>query len=263
MPDDQAPEKRALLEHFGAKVTIVPCCSIANENHYVNQARKRAMEVNGIFLNQFENEANTKAHYQDTGPEIWKQMNGQINAFVMSAGTGGTIAGVSRFLKEKQPDVLIVLADPIGSALHNRVEFGVCFTSQQQERRQRKHRYDSIVEGVGLDRVTRNFEQARIDKSEKVSDQEILDMACWLLQHEMLFVGSSSALNLVATCRTARSLPEGSRVVTVVCDSGHRHLSRFWNKAFIDGHRGTSSSDEEILMWPASNVIPSCLHSLL
>lgn len=257
MPDDQASEKRLLLEQFGANITTVPCCSIANENHYVNRARKRASELNGIFLNQFENEANSEAHYQDTGPEIWKQMDKEIDAFVMSAGTGGTIAGVSRFLKEQNPNVLIVLADPEGSSLHNRVEFGVCFTPQQQERHQRKHRYDSIVEGVGLDRVTRNFEQACIDRSEKVSDQEIIDMAHWVLQNEMLFVGSSSALNLVAACRTATKMAEGSRVVTVICDQGYRHLSRFWNRLFIDGHKGTS--DEIPLVWPSIDVIPACV----
>ena len=114
-------------------------------------------------MDQFENEANFNAHYAETGPEIWAQTKGNVNAFVMSAGTGGTIAGVSRYLKSKKNDIKIVLADPNGSSLFNKVKFGVCYAHQQSERTVKKHRYDSIVEGVGLDRITANFDRAVID----------------------------------------------------------------------------------------------------
>ena len=147
MPDDQAAEKRILLERLGASVTVVPCCGISNTDHYVNAARKLAMEMNGIFMDQFENRANFEAHFRETGPEIWEQSGREIDAFVMSAGTGGTIAGVSRYLKARKPSVGVYLADPDGSSLLHRVKFGVCFTHQQKERKIKKHRYDSIVEG--------------------------------------------------------------------------------------------------------------------
>mmetsp|Transcript_13065 Transcript_13065/g.13119 ORF Transcript_13065/g.13119 Transcript_13065/m.13119 type:complete len:417 (+) Transcript_13065:141-1391(+) len=233
MPDDQSTEKQRLLQRLGAIVHIVPCCAISNPNHYVNTAKRLAKEINGVFINQFENLDNYIIHEIETGPEIWQQTNGQIDAFVMSAGTGGTIAGVSRYLKSRRASIQVILADPQGSSLYSRVTHGVCFTSQQTERRVRKHRYDSIVEGVGLDRITANFERALIDRGERVSDEEVLHMAHWLLQTEGLFVGSSSSLNVVAACRVARQLGPGHTIVTIICDSGQRHLSRFWNPDYV------------------------------
>lgn len=242
MPDDQAEEKRRLLRTLGAQVTVVPCCAIANQEHYVNTARRLAEELQGFFVNQFENEANYRVHYEHTGPEIWQQTEGELQAFVMSSGTGGTIAGVSRFLKEMNPSIRVVLADPTGSSLCNKVRHNVCYTSQQSERRIRKHRYDSIVEGVGLDRITANFSAALIDEAYSSSDQEVVEMAHALLRLEGLFVGSSSALNLSVACRVAASLPEGSTVVTVICDNGSRHLSRLWSEDYIVQEAG--------LRWP-------------
>jgi cysteine synthase A len=260
MPDDQALEKKKLLEKLGATVTIVPCCAIANKNHCVNQARKLAADLQGFFVNQFENTTNYEIHYLETGPEIWKECNGQLDAFIMSAGTGGTIAGVSRyvlhycvllvifmfslcfrwyfrFLKEQSPSIQIILADPEGSSLFNKVQHNVCYTHQQSERKIRKHRYDSIVEGVGLDRVTQNFEQALIDHAYQIPDQSLVTVAHWLLHHEGIFVGSSSALNIAATIKTILSnkqlIHNGSTVVTVCCDYGNRHLSRFWNEEYL------------------------------
>lgn len=173
----------------------------------------------------------------------------------MSSGTGGTIAGVSNYLKSKDAKIRIVLADPQGSSLHMKVKFGVCYTPQQAERSLRKHRYDSIVEGVGLDRLTSNFSKAIIDDSYKSTDQEIVDMAHWLLNHEGIFVGSSSALNVSVAVKTALSLPEQSTVVTVICDSGQRHLSRLWNKEYV------ASYD---IRWPDDSklVLPECLRSI-
>lgn len=242
MPDDQASEKAKLLRQLGATVSITPCCSIANKDHYVNTARRLAQEGRGWFADQFENLANRRAHYTATGPEIWEQAEGRVDAFVMSAGTGGTIAGVSAFLKERHPAVRVVLADPFGSSLAARVQHGVCYATQQAEGRVRKHRYDSIVEGVGLDRVTANFSAALIDEAHTAGDQELLDMAHALLRLEGLFVGSSSALNLAVACKVAAALPRGSTVVTMVCDSGARHLSRFWSQDYI--------TDTAKLRWP-------------
>lgn len=137
-----------------------------------------------------------------------------------------------------------------GSSLFNKVKYGVCYTNQQSEKTLRRHRYDSIVEGVGLDRVTANFELALIDDAVKVGDQEILDTAHWLLEQEGLFVGSSTALNIAAACRTALALGPGHTVVTVACDSGTRHLSRLWNPDYVGNYH---------LTWPESGVTPDWL----
>lgn len=153
------------------------------------------------------------------------------------------------------PKTQIILADPQGSSLFHRVKSGVCYTSQQSERKLQRNRYDTIVEGVGIDRITANFECALIDDAIRVTDQELLDMAHWILEHEGLLIGSSSSLNIVATCLYAAKLRTehqnfGKRLVTVVCDSGTRHLSRFWNSEYVKKYN---------LQWPDKGVIPKCL----
>jgi cysteine synthase len=257
MPDDQALEKVRLLRQFGAEVEVVKPAGIANPAHYYNRARARAQELDGaVFMDQFETAANFRAHYEGTGPEMWAQLRDEFglrpDAFVMSAGTGGSLAGVSRCWKEKAAaegrgrDVRVFLVDPPGSALYNKVKHGVCYASQQRERGVRRHRYDTIAEGIGLDRITANFAEARVDDAFAVSDQEALDMAHFLLHHEGLFVGSSTAMNLVGAVLAARQLGpgHGHTVVTVLCDGGHRHLTRFWNPEFVGGVEG--------LVWPAA-----------
>jgi cysteine synthase A len=150
----------------------------------------------------------------------------------------------------------VVLVDPPGSSLYSKVAHGVAFAPEQSERSIRRHRYDTVAEGIGLDRVTRNLQAGldAIDDAVRVSDQEALDMAHWLLEHEGMWVGSSSAMNVVGAVRTARSLPPGSSIVTLVCDGGHRHVTRFWNRTFCVG-RG--------LAWPGDaepqDRIPECL----
>ena len=251
MPDDQSIEKRKKLEYLGAKVKVVENCSIANAKHYVNEARNLAADSlslkNGIHLNQFENLANTLAHEETTGPELLQQCP-DLDAFVMSAGTGGTIAGVSRCARRLERTkesngnrTEIVLADPQGSSLYHKVVNGVCFAPQQRERKLRKHRYDTLVEGVGLDRITANFDAADIDSAETVSDQEIVNMAHWLLHNDGLFVSSSTALNMVASLRVARRLGPGHTVVTIMCETGQRHFPRFWNPDYLA---------ERELIWP-------------
>ncbi|OQS01168.1 cysteine synthase [Achlya hypogyna] len=234
MPDDQAKEKSDLLEQFGATVEFVKPASIVNAKHYVNQARRRANEIpGGFFADQFENLANCDVHYRTTGREIWEQTNGKVDAFVMSAGTGGTIAGVSLYLKQQKPDIQVVLADPPGSSLYNKVRHNVCYAPQQSERTVKRHRYDTIAEGIGIDRLTANFTQAKIDDAYVVSDQEAVDMSRFLLHEEGIFVGSSSAMNCVAAVRVAKKLGPGHTIVTMLCDSGQRHLTKFWNKAHL------------------------------
>ncbi|KAI1077633.1 PALP-domain-containing protein [Whalleya microplaca] len=242
MPDDQSAEKSDLLHHLGATVERVPVAPITSPDHFVNLARRRAREhtestadeSRGFFADQFESRANFAAHLKSTGPEILYQTGGQLSAFVAGAGTGGTIAGVAKYLKEsaKLSALQVVLADPQGSGLYNKVRYGVMYSATEREGTRRRTQVDSIVEGVGINRVTENFEAARdlIDDAVKVSDAQACQMARWLVEHDGIFVGSSSAVNCVAAVVTALSLPEGSQVVTILCDSGTRHLSKFWKQ---------------------------------
>ncbi|PRT53878.1 Cysteine synthase 2 [Wickerhamiella sorbophila] len=238
VPDDTSAEKVALLEALGAVVHKVRPAGIADSGHYVNVARRLAQEVNddpsndtlAVFADQFETPVNWRAHYTTTGPEIWRQANGQLDAFVTGAGTGGTVAGVSRFLKENLPHVQVVVADPPGSGIYNRIKFGVMFDTAEREGKRRRHQVDTLVEGIGLNRVTANLAEALpyIDDAERVSDADSLAMAHHLVKHDGLFVGSSSAVNCVATYRLAKRLGPGHTLVTILCDSGSRHLSKFW-----------------------------------
>lgn len=205
MPSDQAIEKSDLLLKLGAVVERVPPASIVDPMHFVNRARTLAAQHTadpnrpgrGYFADQFENEANWQAHYEGTGPEIFRQCTGRLDAFVAGAGTGGTIAGVARYLKSRVPGVKVVLADPQGSGLYNRIKYGVMFDPKEREGTRRRHQVDSIVEGIGINRMTANFEAARelIDDAIKVSDNEALAMATWLVEMDGIFAGSSSAVN--------------------------------------------------------------------
>lgn len=241
MPNDQATEKSDLLLKLGAIVERVKPASIVDKSQFVNLARQRAAEHTaspskpgrGFFADQFENTANYLAHYQTTGPEIYSQTNGRLDAFVAGAGTGGTISGVSLYLKPRLPGLRVVLADPQGSGLYNKVKHGVMFSSTEREGTRRRHQVDSIVEGIGVNRVTANFEAGRelVDDAVKVTDEQAMRMARWLVENDGLFVGSSSCVNVVAAVQTALELGKGSRVVTILCDSGIRHLSKFWKFA--------------------------------
>jgi cysteine synthase len=262
LPDDQAAEKRTILRSLGAVVHVVPTAAISNPNHYVNVARRAAQlardgfHVRAVFVDQFENAANFGIHHDRTGPELWEQMGGRVDAFVMGSGTGGTIAGIATFLRSVHPEAEVVLVDPPGSALYHRIEHGVAYSVEQQERTVRKHRYDTLAEGIGSDRLTENLSLGLdcIDRAIRVPDQEAVDMAHWILKTEGLWMGSSSAMNLVGAVRTALTLPEDSRVVTVMCDGGQRHATRFWNPNFIL---------ERGLKWPEPDDVPGCLRSII
>lgn len=212
MPSDQAMEKSDLLLKLGASVDRVRPAPIIDQAHFVNQARNLAAEHTadpkragrGFFADQFETEANWRAHYEGTGPEIFEQCGGVLDAFVAGAGTGGTISGVAAFLKSKLPHVKIVLADPPGSGLFNRIKHGVMFHPQEKEGTRRRQQIDTIVEGIGLTRSTANFEAGRelIDDAVKVTDAQALAMAKWLVEKDGVFVGSSSAVN----CKCGKNL---------------------------------------------------------
>lgn len=236
MPDDAAVEKSQILEALGAEVERLRPVSIANPNHFVNVARRRAaFQPNAVFADQFENPANFRAHLL-TGQEIWEQSSGKVDAFVSGAGTGGTIAGVSAALKQRNPEIKVFLADPPGSGLYNRVTRGVMYTSEEAEGKRLKHPFDTITEGVGINRLTANFSMAKVDGAFKISDKESVEMAQYLLRNEGLFVGSSAAVNCVGAVKAARKLGPGHVIVTVLCDGGHRHLSKFHNKKYLETH---------------------------
>lgn len=242
MPDDQSFEKSDLLLHLGAVVERVTVAPITSPDHFVNLARRRAEEHEvknsdgslGFFANQFETDANWQAHNHGTGPEIWQQTNGQVDAFVAGAGTGGTISGIAKYFKEdcKLSSVKIILADPQGSGLFNKVKHGVMYSSTEKEGTRRRQQVDTMVEGIGINRVTENFEAGRelVDDAIKVSDEQACKMARWLVEKDGIFIGSSSAVNCVAAVIAAMALPQGSQVVTILCDSGTRHLSKFWKE---------------------------------
>ncbi|SCU92630.1 LAFA_0F11848g1_1 [Lachancea sp. 'fantastica'] len=242
LPDDTSAEKLSLLESLGAHINKVRPAGIVDPEQYVNAAQKacddlnnsQQTEVRGVFADQFENDANWRVHYNGTGPEIYRQLNGRIDVFVAGCGTGGTIAGVSKFLHEKLGTKLkVVLADPQGSGFYNRIKFGVMYDRVEQEGTRRRHQVDTIVEGIGLNRLTHNFSQgeAYIDDAVRVTDKQAIRMAKYLSVNDGLFIGSSTAINAVAVVKVARTVQPGSRIVIIACDSGTRHLSKFWKEA--------------------------------
>ena len=183
----------------------VPPAPIVDPMHFVNRARNLTADHTadpkrlgrGYFADRFENPANWQAHFEGTGPEILHQCRGKLGAFVAGAGTGGTIAGVAQFLKSKLPSVHVVIADPQGSGLFNRIKYGVMFDSLEKEGTRRRSQVDTIIEGIGINRVTANLEAGRelIDDAIKVSEEEALAMARWLVEKDGIFCGSSSSVN--------------------------------------------------------------------
>ncbi|KAJ3037661.1 hypothetical protein HK097_003439 [Rhizophlyctis rosea] len=246
MPDDQAKEKYELLEKLGATVEKVRPVSIVDKNHFVNLARRRAEEMNekaareggprGYFCDQFENLANYHVHFTTTGPELLSQTNGHISALVLGAGTGGTLSGLTHFLKPQIPSLLSVLADPQGSGLYHKVKHNIMYSPTEAEGTRRRYQVDTVVEGVGINRLTKNFEKVAkgwIDEAVKVTDREAVEMSRFLVKRDGLFVGSSSAVNCVAAVRIARQLGPGHTIVTLINDSGTRHLTKFWSDEYI------------------------------
>ena len=193
------------------------------------------------LLKRMQNLSNFDAHYDTTGPEIWRQTNGEIDAFVAGAGTGGTLAGTGSFLKQSKPNLKIILADPQGSGLYHRVKNGVMYAQTEAEGKRRRYQTDTVVEGIGINRITANMEKGLdlIDDAIKVTDFEAVIMSRHLVEHDGLFLGSSSAVNLLAACRLAKSyskLGGKKMIVTILCDSGTRHYSKFWNDEYLLKH---------------------------
>jgi cysteine synthase A len=223
MPDNQSPEKAALLRKLGAEVRIVPTVPYSHLDHYQKLAPRIAADLGAAVGNQFDNTANRDVHYTTTGPEIWRDTEGRIDAFTCATGTGGTLAGVSRYLKQQKPGIRIVLADPLGSALHDWVRHGELRSTGSS----------AVTEGIGIGRVTANLEGSPIDDAVRIEDPEIVRTTYALLHEEGLFLGSTSGTNVAAAIRVARELGPGHTVVTILCDGGSRYLSRFYDPDWL------------------------------
>ncbi len=224
MPDYQAPEKYQIIETLGAELRKVPAVPYSNPNQYQKVAGRLAAELpNAIWANQFDNTANRLAHFESTGPEIWNDTGGKIDAFCAATGTGGTLAGVAAYLKSMSPRILTVLVDPPGSALYHYVKDGELKTDGGS----------SITEGIGTGRVTANLEGAPIDDALRISDAETVSFVYRLLREEGLLLGSTAGINVAAAVRIARGLGPGHTIVTVLCDGGAKYQSRLFNKAWI------------------------------
>ncbi|CEP23823.1 CYK2 [Cyberlindnera jadinii] len=241
LPDDTSPDKLALFDTLGAGLVKVKPASIVDPDQYVNSAKKAAdklnssdSEKNGVFADQFENDSNWRVHFNTTGPEIYRQLQGKVDYFIAGCGTGGTIAGVSKYLKSKLSNVTTILADPQGSGFFNRVKYGVMYTNEEKEGTRRRHQVDTLVEGIGLNRITHNFSigEDYIDDSIKVTDEQALQMAKFLSVNDGLFIGSSTAINAVAVVKLCKETGiKNKNIVIVACDSGTRHLQKFWKYA--------------------------------
>jgi cysteine synthase A len=229
IPETQSQEKKDALRLYGAELVEVPALPYSNPNNYQHVGRRLAEELkktekNGVlFADQWNNLDNSKAHYVSTGPEIWEQTNGKVDAFICSVGSGGTLAGVSRYLKEKNKDVVIGAADPRGAAMYNLFAHGEAKASDG----------GSITEGIGLGRVTDIVRQMIVDKAYLIDDAEAVPLLFDLLQHEGLCLGGSTGINVAGAIRLAKELGPGKTIVTVLCDGGTRYQSKLYNPEFL------------------------------
>ena len=228
IPRTQSQEKKDALKKLGAELIEVDAVPYANPNNYVKYSKKVAEELknknnNGVlWANQFDNTINTEAHIQTTAEEIWTQTAGEVNGFVCAAGTGGTIAGVSLGLKAKNKNIKIALSDPNGSSLYSHIKFGKL-----------ENKGNSITEGIGTARITKNFEMAKVDTAYEISDTEALNYVFDLYETQNIKLGGSSGINMAGAVNLAKELGPGHTIITILCDLGERYESKIYNKEFL------------------------------
>ena len=228
IPETQSQEKKDVLRLIGAELREVPAAPYKNPNNYVHVSERLAKELatrepNGVlWANQWDNLANRNGHYTTTGPEIWQQTDGKVDGFICAIGTGGTLSGVSIFLKERNPKIRIGLADPVGAALYNYFKHG-----------ELKAEGSSITEGIGQGRITRNVDGTPVDAPYQIPDEEALPVIFDLVKHEGLCLGGSSGVNVAGAIRLAREMGPGKTIVTILADYGTRYQSKLFNPAFL------------------------------
>ncbi len=222
MPDTQSAEKIAFLRMIGADLRLVPAKPYRDPGNYVHVSQRLATELGAVWANQFDNLANREGHRLTTGPEIWNQTGGKLDAFTCACGSGGTLAGVAMALKARDPNIQIVLADPDGSGLYGWVKSNDLAVAGS-----------SVTEGIGQGRVPGNLAGAPIDDAERIADAEALPIIYDLLIHEGLSVGTSSGINVAAAARIARRMGPGHTIVTILCDGGSRYQSKLFNPEFL------------------------------
>ncbi|RZP27223.1 MAG: cysteine synthase A [Alphaproteobacteria bacterium] len=227
MPETQSQEKKDALNLIGCELKLVPALPYSNPGNYIRQSETLANELNKserngvLWANQFDNISNMNGHFNTTGPEIWAQLDGKVDGFTCAVGTGGTLAGVSKYLKKKE-DIKIFLSDPYGSALYN-----------YYKKDELKAEGNSITEGIGQGRITENLKYLLVDDAVRINDKEALEMIFKLLKEEGLFLGGSSGINVCGAIKMAEKLGPGHNIVTILCDSGQRYQSKIWNKSFL------------------------------
>jgi cysteine synthase A len=232
IPDTQSQEKMDALRTLGAEVRPVPAVPYKDPNNYVKLSGRIASEMdNAVWANQFDNLANRQAHYETTGPEIWAQTEGKVDAWVAATGTGGTYAGAALFFKEKNPKIQCVVADPMGSGLYSYAKTGEI-----------KMEGSSITEGIGNSRITANMEGSPIDDAIQIDDRECLRVVYQLLRQDGLFMGGSVGINVGAAYALAKKMGPGHTIVTVLCDSGSRYQSRLYNAEWL-ASKGLSAGE--------------------
>ena len=228
MPRTQSQEKKLAVKLLGAELIEVDAVPYSNPNHYARYSGKLAEELaktepNGaIWANQFDNTANLEAHYDTTGPEIWEQTGGKVDGFICAVGSGGTLAGVAKYLQEKSKDVKIGIADPGGAALYEYFKNG-----------ELKSEGTSITEGIGQGRITKNIEDLKVDYAYRCQDDEALNILYDLILHEGLCLGGSAGINIAGAVRLANDLGPGHTIVTILCDYGNRYQSKLYNPEFL------------------------------
>lgn len=226
IPDTQSEEKKATIRACGAELLEVPAVPYKDPNNYVKYSKKVADEYdnpNGVlWANQFDNEANKIGHFNETGPEIYEQLDGNIDGFICSIGTGGTLTGIAKYLKSQNKNIKIGLADPHGAAIYSYFVDG-----------ELKAEGSSVTEGIGQGRITKNIEGLEVDIPLRISDEDALNAMFKMVETEGLYLGGSAGINIAGAIEMARQMEKGSNIVTILCDSGSRYLSKLYNRNFL------------------------------
>lgn len=247
IPNNQSVEKIELLRALGADVRLVPPAPFSEPGNYNKIAARIAEEIpGGFWANQFDNRANSEAHFRTTGPEIWEQTEGKVTAFASAIGTGGTLNGTARYLKSRNPDIHVLCPDPFGAAMWSWFTHGHTDIDDG----------DSIAEGIGQGRVTENVKDTPVDSSIRVHDRILVEIVHYLLREEGLFLGTSCGVNIAGAIHAALTLSKGQTVVTILADGAQRYMSRLFNKEWLAENELTPEG------WGVEQIIESLRRSL-